>query len=116
MNALTISIAAQFDLYQSGYPISEEDALDTAWREAMESIAEALGLDVHIVSTSSYQTPAAHEQTRHSLGDDEAPLETVLWQAAHDLCSRASDGTWTATKPGSERIEGLRRCVELAAL
>lgn len=112
---LRIAFDALTDLSAAGYPREEGADFEAAWRGALlQGIAPALGLeDVAVVQHRG-------ESTETAIGDDaDADAETVLWQAAHDLCEHDAAAPlgdrWQWSEPSAERIARLRRELGLAA-
>lgn len=108
---LRIAFDALTDLSAAGFPRAEADDFERTWKGALVGLAEALGLDdVRAVQHRS-------EATEHEIGETDA--ETILWQAAHDLCSRDATGPegdrWGWDEPTAERLAGLRRALRLNA-
>jgi hypothetical protein len=106
---LRIAFDALTDLSAAGLPREEGEDFERAWEGALGGLVEALGLDVCAVRHRG-------EATETPLDDDE-DAETVLWQAAHDLCER--DGSaplgdrWQWSEPSASRVASLRQALRL---
>ncbi|MDE2099683.1 MAG: hypothetical protein KGL39_20690 [Patescibacteria group bacterium] len=109
MAKLVIDLAAKYDLQRAGHSDRECDveAFEAAYREAMDALAEHLGLEVDVISVPDYESQ--HGATHHPVPGTTDTLESLLWQAAHDsVCG--DGGAWNA-RFSQARADALRGAV-----
>ncbi len=116
---IRISLDAQADMHAIGRS-DEADDFAGAWLGAVRGLGEALGLD----DCEGFRAPAgspaeADGCTVTEINGDESTVEAVLWQAAHDLCSRDGEAApgdrWQWSEPSAQTVERLRRRLRLAS-
>lgn len=113
---IRVYIDAAGDLSAAGYDRAEALSLLAAWTAALARIASDVGL------TDCEGTTDESRSTRHmGRGDDAEPVETLLWQAAHDAversrAARSKPGTWCVAAGLPRRsIASIRRAIGLTA-
>lgn len=113
MSTIRISIDPAHDLTAAGRINTEEsrESLACAWSEAVDRLADALGISIQTIR-STYESAHEHDfVTRHDTADGET-LEQILWQAAHDAVSEESPGVWAAGTPRvSDRLRKMVRAL-----
>ena len=109
-NTYRVGIDARYDLQAAGLDASEADAMEEAWVDALDHLADLLGLDVADVHTTYDSAHAIERCTRTDLGD--TTVEQILWQAAHDSIARTQDGRWVTVDHG--QVADLRRSLAAA--